>query len=481
MKGKLIIEKSEKIKRTNYLFEEEIKYDNNDYLIAINLPINSDVDLSKIKQGFYKFLSRKLSSKQYNKDFPNRIKMIKESIDSNIDLIDNCNHIVIDSNDSNLFFKVYEFYKNKDIKIEDFNCKNYPVSKEGYEEACRKYNNNKNMLVKIEGNIKSITLEEYKKTYEFIEKFTNKIKSFNLSPLEQVIYVFDYTKNRYYVEENSNESLRKSRDLTSVLFGNKIVCEGYATIFSTILKKLGFQACNYCVDTYNNSRHANAIVRIKDDKYNIDGIYYFDPTWDSKQKTNIKNNDFYDMTNLNRYNHCGNYWVSDRYIDKTFGELTTFYDKELFTKIKNKQPLTLDDDHRINEYIAMIAFENGETKLEHSHGAFYREDLKSKFIEMLNKEQLEEFVENLSTKIKVIDNMTLLKVIYNVRKIEYYDNPEEFSLTWNDLFQILFNFRVYDRWYDDYCENAHKFINGKEQEIERIRLTKVLSNISKKR
>ena len=116
MKGKLIIEKSEKIKRTNYLFEEEIKYDNNDYLIAINLPINSDVDFSKIKQGFYKFLSRKLSSKQYNKDFPNRIKMIKESIDSNIDLIDNCNHIVIDSNDSNLFFKVYEFYKNKDIK-----------------------------------------------------------------------------------------------------------------------------------------------------------------------------------------------------------------------------------------------------------------------------------------------------------------------------------------------------------------------------
>ena len=74
-----------------------------------------------------------------------------------------------------------------------------------------------------------------------------------------------------------------------------------------------------------------------------------------------------------------------------------------------------------------------------------------------------------------------LKVLYIVRKYQYYDNPENFSLTWNDLFQILFNFRVYDRWYDDYCEDAHGFINGKEQEIERIRLTKVLSNISKKR
>lgn len=488
MKGKLIIEKSERVKRTNYSFQTEGGYNGFNYSIIVSLPINSEVNISKIKQGFYKFLVRKLNSKQYNKDFPSHIEILKESIDNDVDLFDNCNYILIDGNDYKVINIVNNFYKNKDIIIEDANHKKYPVSKEGYEEICKKYNNinDKNVLLKVEGNIDLVTLEEYKKTYEIIENIVNKIKSFNLSPLEEVIYAFDYTKNRYYQEVEKNENPRKSRDLTKVLLGDKIVCEGYATILSTILKNLGFQASNYYVETYGSeitgySNHANNILRIKDDKYDIDGIYYFDPTWDSKKKNNDENDYFYDITNLNRYNHCGNYWLLDRYIDRTFGEFTTFYDKELFYKIKNHQGHTLKDISRINEYIAMIVFENGETNLESSGRANYSEKFKNKFKEILNNGNLEEFVESLSDKFKIIDKKTLLKAIYNVRKIEYYDNPEDFSLTLSDLFQILSNFKEYDRWYDDYCDDARNFIISKEQEVERIRLTKVLSNISKKR
>jgi len=66
------------------------------------------------------------------------------------------------------------------------------------------------------------------------------------------------------------------------------------------------------------------------------------------------------------------------------------------------------------------------------------------------------------------------------RKIEYYENPEEFPLSDHDLYLILLLLQNTDSQPFFLEEDVSRFIDSKKKEISSIRLTKVLSNISKK-
>ena len=44
------------------------------------------------------------------------------------------------------------------------------------------------------------------------------------------------------------ERKSKSRDITKVLFGDKIVCTGFASVFTTLVRNLGYQSTNYIVE-----------------------------------------------------------------------------------------------------------------------------------------------------------------------------------------------------------------------------------------
>ena len=39
----------------------------------------------------------------------------------------------------------------------------------------------------------------------------------------------------------------------------------------------------------SRASHAICIAKIKDEKYGLDGIYFFDPTWDAKYNSEEKN------------------------------------------------------------------------------------------------------------------------------------------------------------------------------------------------
>ena len=71
------------------------------------------------------------------------------------------------------------------------------------------------------------------------------IKKLHLSPLETVLYVYDLVRERKYQEEGANECHTKSRDLTSVLLGDKIVCAGFVNLFNTILEKLDIKCLSF--------------------------------------------------------------------------------------------------------------------------------------------------------------------------------------------------------------------------------------------
>ena len=142
------------------------------------------------------------------------------------------------------------------------------------------------VYVSLNGNVNYVSLLNCYKTMNEIKKQADEIKKLGLSPIETIMYVYDQVRNRVYTFENEDESCFKSRDLSEVMFGDKIVCAGYANLFSGLLHYIGIDNLVVQLMDKNNPKigHARNVIYVKDDKYGIDGVYYFDSTWDSKRK-----------------------------------------------------------------------------------------------------------------------------------------------------------------------------------------------------
>lgn len=120
-----------------------------------------------------------------------------------------------------------------------------------------------------------------------LDDITNEIKQKNLSPVEMLLSAYVKIIKRPYKEVDAKESLFKSRTIYGILNSDKIVCVGYTEYFNEIISRLDLPNVktffNYVqVGTKKKPEyHQNMIIYLKDEKYDIDGYYYFDPTWDS--------------------------------------------------------------------------------------------------------------------------------------------------------------------------------------------------------
>lgn len=105
------------------------------------------------------------------------------------------------------------------------------------------------------------------------------IKKLNLTPLEQVLYVYDIAKEKVYNENFDDRD--KARDLHEVMNGNNIVCVGYSNYMKFILDELGQDTGTIKV-TRGSGHHMRNVIYLKDDIYNINNLFLLDVTWDSK-------------------------------------------------------------------------------------------------------------------------------------------------------------------------------------------------------
>ena len=139
-----------------------------------------------------------------------------------------------------------------------------------------------NIYIKGKHNIDYVPISEYKNAIKAINSIAERINKYDLSPLEQVLYVYDFVRQKEYKEEDINEPNSISRDMSKVLFNDKIVCVGYSNLFNAILDKLNINSNYYAYKNINKKKpgHATNVVKIDDEKYNIHGLYYFDITKD---------------------------------------------------------------------------------------------------------------------------------------------------------------------------------------------------------
>ena len=143
-----------------------------------------------------------------------------------------------------------------------------------------------NVYIDYQKNNSPILISTVYKISCIINAVVEEINSYDLSPLEKIMFVYDRVKYRLY--EDDLDDINSSRDLDKVLNGDKIVCAGYSNLFTAV--------CINSIPVIDlNIKHQRSLAYIKDAKYNIDGVYAFDPTWDKrKNKDDINYIDRYD-------------------------------------------------------------------------------------------------------------------------------------------------------------------------------------------
>lgn len=208
-------------------------------------------------------------------------KYCAKALKKGIDLIGDCESYTIFGTCAQIIEYIND---NPEILEKPFSLPgNYDLTWEDYEKAYCIFGKYPNARFSVSGNKNyRISLDEYRKTLELLDEIVNKVNSCGFSTLEKIMYVYDYVRDRYYNEESKNEEPYLSRGITNVLFGDKIVCEGFVNLFNTILSRLNI-SCDEFVLSSDDSKHSRSLVYICDPKYDVCGLYMFDPTFDCKK------------------------------------------------------------------------------------------------------------------------------------------------------------------------------------------------------
>lgn len=130
--------------------------------------------------------------------------------------------------------------------------------------------------------------------FSYIERIKLLIEKEELSDFEKVLKTYDIVKLIEY--SNTCSDL-----LPDIVINQEANSLGFNKIFTYILKSLGFK-CFIGKEKLSNQKESFiSAVDIHDDKYNIDGIYLFDPSMDSLSKEIYKNDD----VRMINYNYFG--------------------------------------------------------------------------------------------------------------------------------------------------------------------------------
>lgn len=268
-----------------------IKYDNEE-LIKYLIKNDELINFMRASEEFIEFAINYVINDKDDKDLmtavskermplfslaTGKLKKIKNDYQRLIN-IKNAKKVTIECNKDNLI-KGLELAKKINAKT-IINCPN--ISLHEYKGIFDNYNIEelKNYDIKInyqENNSPIKPLELYSLSYK-VCSIVDEVKKYNLSKLEQIMYVYDIVKNRIYRDDKDNGY--NSRDLDKVIDGEYIVCCGYSNLFNAILKCLDIDAMP--ILSYQK-KHQRSIAYVKDEKYNIDGIYAFDPTMDRRR------------------------------------------------------------------------------------------------------------------------------------------------------------------------------------------------------
>ena len=230
-------------------------------------------------------------------------------------------------------------------------------------------------------------------TVEYINNIIKKVNRLDLSPMEQLMYVYDIIRD----VNNLQDDITLNNNISIIL----------PELFNKVAKKLGFNSkINIIYEADEKYGHLRNMIEVVDNKYHIDGIYFFDTIYDIKDKDNY---------------HA---------FARTFGEFLRIDGlnnvemknvENIFKKIYNSEEenITLIEIYTLNNLYKELYKDNNEIS------------------------QNDDLIENIKDFIykfyKPIAVQQFIKVLTNVRIQEYYENDKEFSLSTDKISEITYN------------------------------------------
>lgn len=115
---------------------------------------------------------------------------------------------------------------------------------------------------------KLVSIDRYRQLYNEVNKVLNNIDVSKYSNIEKIGLIYDFCKK---IKLSNNVDY----DFLDILKTKKSNILGLAKIFKLLLKKIGIKS--FIGEVINDDEISNVlIIEVKDNKYDIDGIYLFD-------------------------------------------------------------------------------------------------------------------------------------------------------------------------------------------------------------
>lgn len=471
----------------NIIFNEEEIFDATvvDDYVKVDIPSNpfdkiEDIlDMNIIRK---KCLERLMLCRQFEDDTGKKLDnrglevLLKES-----SIIDNVNgYILTDS----VYTRDFILNNIRDRYI--YISNRFGANRKDFDFVMERYGDIDNIRFYIEGNTLSIDIDEYRQTIEYIQGIIELVSSHRLSPLEKMLYAYDIVRDRVYKLESGDESPYKSRDLTQVIVGDRIVCSGFSKILGAVLTELGIRnKVQLLRNNVEGNGHARNVCYIRDDKYGVEGIYYMDATFGSKKREGddayLKNYEYFARSQMDM-----ELITRGIYRDISLGGFSRKMLEDIRESLNSDslRGLSLDMVRAIN---GVAHFIDGKYLIARVMYDCMR--VNEEYMEYI-RERTERYGELMFGNTE-IDGYMFLRILYNTRKAEFYDIGGKYLYDGNDLIRAVvrkeekklersvMGFRIgmdensfIKVWYDD--EMA--------KEINRVKVCKVLRlGLDKKR
>jgi len=451
-------------------FDIFIDFDENENALLIaNLPlelieVNEELYSELCYKPIYIEKGLKLESKKVQNKINELIEIIKVNF-TNSELFDNV---------FNISYKIHDEYKNKKTIIKFLKQnKDFKITLEAteYKYLINKFSENDftNLNIIFKNNYDSIPFKKFYNMYKFLDEITSFIKHYNLSPLEQVMLIYDIVKSHEYVKENKDESISISRSLSEIISSGKIVCDGFANLFNFILDELGIVNKKvYLSYTNKNSRHARNLVYIKDKKYNINNFFITDVTFDCKKPNkNYLDNYYYFLKPLNFFSS------KDEIIDNpNVLNILKLSEEEIEEKLK-----VLNHNDKLKILLKLNSLFSNKTN---NASLFFAEE------KVINEELRKKIKSSKKLINKQIPEVTFKNALYKIRKIEFINNiiktePTEEKI--NNVCKLFYTetaivkaLKAFDLYEEPSLETDLKEANAQstEEDLLRMRLLKAI-------
>jgi hypothetical protein len=272
-------------------------------------------------------------------------------------------------------------------------------------------------------------IEELEIVNDIVNDIMRRLNKTDFSPIEKMLYAYDLIRTNYMINPEYEKKMEKALKMyqePSYL---------YSFIYKEVLVRLKIKNIYSYGDFYQASRRAINIAYVKDEYYDIEGIYYFDIADNSKQRVtnslmNLPDDDLRKelINNYEAFCKTKNFMVFNGSldIDYSFGD----FDEE-FMQIYDYtfEHHGIKGVYNLRGLLNNVAqFVDGKPVIDTFKGIQSDDELDQ------IRNDTQRFVELFS---RDIEGEDFLEMLFNVRALEYMENKELFPLNIETLKECL--------------------------------------------